>query len=259
VHVVINGREWLSRDLRKQGLDYEQRGNCFVDLADVSRSQRLMDRQLKINWSRLLDCLLRKVHPSHRRLFPDPLHYYWSAGELTSHLATRPEGIRIKHARDRNSIKMYDKQESILRIETTINSLRQMKSYRAAEDDPHGPKSWRGLRKGVADLHRRAQISQKSNKRYLDDLASVEAEPSLAQSTARLCRRTTLASRIATATRRPGRVAGDDTEVIRKAFHRPHGNPRRRRQSPASNRSGVGIITPSAEVKPALTNGKTDL
>ena len=268
VHVVINGREWLSRDLRKQGLDYEQRGNCFVDLADVSRSQRLLDRQLKINWSRLLDRLLRKVHPSHCRLFPDPLNYYWSAdetewatdvmfrspealaalyprlvqhavtrfggndvlhflgrrpsvkhftaGELTSHLATRPQGIRIKHALDRNSIKMFDKQESILRIETTINNPRQMKSYRAAEDDPHGPKSWRGLRKGVADLHRRAQISQKSNERYLDDLASVEAEPSLAQSTARLCRRTTLAGR---SVRALNPLAEEDAQLL-QAVHR---------------------------------------
>lgn len=248
VHVVINGREWLSRSLQKHGVGYQQRDNCFVDLANVGRAQRLMDRQLNTNWPRLLERLVRHVHPSHRTLFgKQPLNYYWSAdqtewatdvmfharddlaalyprlvrhavtsfggqdvlrflgrrprvthftaGELHSHLATRPEGTRIKHELDRNSLKMYDKQETVLRVETTINNPAQMKSYRAAEDDPQGPQSWRGLRKGVADLHRRAQLSQRSNERYLDALACVDVEPTLAQTMAPVCRRTTLQGR----------------------------------------------------------------
>lgn len=40
VHVVVNGREWLSRELRRRGIDFEQRENCFVDIADVPRARR---------------------------------------------------------------------------------------------------------------------------------------------------------------------------------------------------------------------------
>jgi hypothetical protein len=114
----------------------------------------------------------------------------FSAAEILSHLGTRAEGTRVKHALDRNSVKMYDKQQTVLRVETTINHTRQMKVYRASEDDPRGPKSWQKLRKGVADLHRRAEISQKSNERYLDALGAVESEPTLGETAAQVCRRT---------------------------------------------------------------------
>jgi hypothetical protein len=35
------------------------------------------------------------------------------------------------------------------------------------------------MRKGIADLHRRAEVSQKANERYLDALASVDDSNSL--------------------------------------------------------------------------------
>jgi hypothetical protein len=65
-----------------------------------------------------------------------------------------------------------------------------MKVYRASEDDPQGPKSWQKLRKGVADLNRRAQISQASNQRYLESLAAIETESTLAEAIAAVCQRT---------------------------------------------------------------------
>jgi len=94
--------------------------------------------------------------------------------EILSHLGARAEGVRVKHALDRNSVKMYDKQQSVLRVETTINNTRQMKAFRASENNPDGLQSWQKLRKGVADLARRAEISQKSNERYLDALSATE-------------------------------------------------------------------------------------
>ncbi len=41
-------------------------------------------------------------------------------GELTTSFKNRPEGVRVKHWVRGNSIKMYDKAGSILRVETTI-------------------------------------------------------------------------------------------------------------------------------------------
>lgn len=66
-----------------------------------------------------------------------------------------------------------------------------MKVFRASESDPDGPAKWLQMRKGVADLHRRAQLSQSSNERYLEDLASVEHAEPLGQSLAEPCRPTT--------------------------------------------------------------------
>lgn len=111
-------------------------------------------------------------------------------GEVISDMKQRPEGIRVKHRVAGNSIKMYDKQGSVLRVETTINAPRDFKVYRAKEGDPEEAKSWLPLRKGVADVHRRAQVSQAANERYLDSLATVEETTPLAELTAPLCKRT---------------------------------------------------------------------
>jgi hypothetical protein len=78
---------------------------------------------------------------------------------------------------------MYDKQGSVLRIETVINDARDLKVYRSKEADEAGQKQWLRLRKGVADLHRRAEVSQKANDRYADSLAQVAATKPLREVT----------------------------------------------------------------------------
>lgn len=100
-------------------------------------------------------------------------------GEVVSDLATRPEGVRIKHRVGGNSVKMYNKQGSVLRVETTINDARDLKVFRPKEGDPKGKLEYRKLRKGVADLRRRAQLCQSANQRYLDSLAAADTSTPL--------------------------------------------------------------------------------
>lgn len=102
-------------------------------------------------------------------------------GEIQSSYKHRPEGIRVKHRAKANSIKVYDKQGSVLRVETTINDPREFKVYRAKEGDPNGEKHWKVLRRGVADLHRRASVSQAANERYLDALAALDTSQSFGE------------------------------------------------------------------------------
>lgn len=244
VHVNINGREWLANQLRRAGVSFEKRDNCFVDVGDVARAQALLDEQLRTAWDDVLGDLVREYHSTHAssRFFRrEP--YYWSAdetewatdvmfrspqvlselypslvrhsvthvgcqnvlrylgrtgqvsqyrsAEITTSVLTRHEGTRCKHSLNANSIKMYDKQESVLRIETTINNTREMTVFRPAESSPEGQPRWQRMRKGVADLHRRAQVSQASNERYLTDLASVEHSEPLGRTLAEHCRPTT--------------------------------------------------------------------
>jgi hypothetical protein len=95
-------------------------------------------------------------------------------GEIITSFKDRAEGVRVKHWLRGNSIKMYDKAGSVLRVETTIGKTDDFKVLRPPHDDPDGKLAWRPLRKGVADLHRRAELSQRSNERYLDALAAVD-------------------------------------------------------------------------------------
>jgi hypothetical protein len=111
-------------------------------------------------------------------------------GEVVSHYGNRPEGVRLKHTVKRNSVKVYDKQGSVLRVETTINQARDFKVYRPAGKDPNEPGCWRPMRKGVADLNRRAQISQSCNERYLNGLASIRVDRPLREIVRAVCRPT---------------------------------------------------------------------
>jgi hypothetical protein len=74
---------------------------------------------------------------------------------------------------------MYDKQGSILRIETTINDPMDFKVFRPKEGGPKEERSWRYMRKGIADIYRRAQISQSSNNRYIEALSALDTDNSL--------------------------------------------------------------------------------
>lgn len=259
LHVCLNGREWLARQLDAAGLGYVQRDNCFTDLADVTRAQQLMDEQLRVNWQSLMNRLIRQVHPLHRQLFAEPLNsYYWSInesewasdvmfrspqllaelyprlirhgimalgsrdvmrflghrlpahggvngnfqGEVVSDLRTRPEGIRLKHRAGANSLKMYDKQQTVLRVETTLNDAGPLKVYRTAEKNASRTsraqkpvKRWRPLRKAVADTARRAKLCQAANSRYLEMLAKVEDITPLGKLTEKLCQPTILAGK----------------------------------------------------------------
>jgi hypothetical protein len=94
-------------------------------------------------------------------------------GEVRSELKRRPEGVRLKHWAYGNSIKLYDKQGSVLRIETTINNPHGFTVFRPREGDRHGRCGWRAMRQGIADLHRRTVVSQAANDRYGEALAMV--------------------------------------------------------------------------------------
>lgn len=108
-------------------------------------------------------------------------------GEIISDIKHRPEGVPIKHSLNGNSIKLYDKQSSLLRVETTINRTEQFKVYRPSERDFNGPCEWRMLRRGLDDLPRRAEVSRASNERYLDALASTTGSTPLAKLIAKVC------------------------------------------------------------------------
>jgi len=108
-------------------------------------------------------------------------------GEVISDLKQRPEGVRVKHSVRGNSIKLYDKQGSVLRVETTINHPQEFRVHRRAENHPEAGKDWRVLRRSVCDLPRRAQVSRAANERYLQALAAVDSPLPLSAWTRQVC------------------------------------------------------------------------
>lgn len=252
-HVLVNGREWLAKQLDGKGIGYERRDNCLVSVENFAAAQKLLDQQPQIDWPGQLRRVLRRVHPLHAQFFSGeaPLDYFWTseqtewatdllcrdpttlsrlypqllrrgietfqspdvlrflgrklpahggvngnyAGEVRTDLKRREEGVRIKHRAGKNTVKMYNKQPTVLRVETTINDAHDLKSYRRADGDPDSPRKWRPLRKSVADLPRRAQLSQASNERYLESLATVSADAPLRELTDKLCQSVTVNGR----------------------------------------------------------------
>jgi hypothetical protein len=112
------------------------------------------------------------------------------SGEVVSDFKRRAEGVRVKHSVNRNSVKLYDKAYTpkgcVLRAEATFHNADDFRVYRRKEGDRKGPRAWRRLRRGIADLHRRAQLSHKAAARYLDAFATVDDTTTLDQLLQRL-------------------------------------------------------------------------
>lgn len=236
IQVGLNGREWLARQMDREGLGYRQQGNCFVWIQDYQRAQKLLNQQLEMNWAEWLHGLAQQLNPLHETIFEHyPTAYYWTChqsewatditfrdadflqrlmallaehgmlsfaspdvlryfgkrvnlsgaipanfnGDLHLNRKQYREGVRVKYYLEGNSAKFYDKAYSevgsVLRAgETTINQVKPFREYRPKEGGSKEDLQWRPLRKGIAGLHRRAEISQKTNERLIQALASVD-------------------------------------------------------------------------------------
>jgi hypothetical protein len=99
-------------------------------------------------------------------------------GEASTNIRRRAEGTRIKHWIEENSMKMYDKESSVLRVETTLNNVRRFKVRRCTRRRGKRAMHWIPMRKGIMDLPRRTEICRAANERYLQALGVVgESSP----------------------------------------------------------------------------------
>jgi hypothetical protein len=111
------------------------------------------------------------------------------AGEVTTRVKELVEGTCVKHHVLENLLKMYDKFGEVLRVEASLYNVRDFKVYRTSEKDPDGPQTYLRMRKGVADLHQRAEVSRKVTERYAESLATVEEKTPLGELAADLGKR----------------------------------------------------------------------
>lgn len=224
IQVCLNGREYLACRLRRAGIGFEQRENCFTRIDDLPRAQAMLRDLEQRNWTAFLGALARRLQPLLAPRHPLGLRgYYWTIreseyatdvmfrdasslaaiypalvdhaiqrfscqdvmrflgrrtnsrfnGEASANVRQRIEGVRVKHWVEENSLKMYDKQGSVLRIETTINNPRRFKVRRGATRGGRNCLAWQPLRKSVEDISRRADLGLAANERYLEALGAV--------------------------------------------------------------------------------------
>jgi len=140
-------------------------------------------------------------------------------GAIRTDRIQRHEGVCLRHGVGINGIKIYDKFAQLLRIETTLNAPEVFKVYR--RDSANGPlkrlllpdkkkaplklprkslttcvapqaanpsRQWQPLRRTVADMPRRAEVSRAANGRYLEALASTRGTQPLGAAVQKLCR-----------------------------------------------------------------------
>jgi hypothetical protein len=130
------------------------------------------------------------------------------------------EGERVKYKLNGNSAKFYDKAYSVfgsvLRgAETTLNNVKDFRVFRPKEGGPEDELQWRPMRKGIADLHRRAEVSGKANQRLLDALASVDDSQRVEELTAGIQQHTTCNGRRV----RGLRPWGEDQQLLTAVNH----------------------------------------
>ena len=225
IQVCVNGREYLARELDREGIRYEQRDNCFAWIENLPRAQEILDRLTHRKWEKFLNAFAKRFNPWIKPKEGLNLHgYYWTVrqgefatdvmfrderslkelypalvkhaihefscrdtlrfmerrtnrrfnGEVKTSLQEREDGIRVKHWLEENSIKMYDKQGVVLRIETTINRPQRFRVRRKVTRKGQVTTEWVQLRKGIADMKARVELSRNANERYLEALAEVQ-------------------------------------------------------------------------------------
>jgi hypothetical protein len=102
-------------------------------------------------------------------------------GEIQTKWHRRESGASVKHWIKRNALKMYDKDGTVLRVETVINDPRAFVIRRVRQKwDGRQEWGWFPMSKGVANLKHYARVSRRANERYLEALAVVSA-PSVGQ------------------------------------------------------------------------------
>jgi hypothetical protein len=91
-----------------------------------------------------------------------------SASEVSNRFQTLIEGTRIKHTLGATSIKMYDKQALVLRIEVTTSNVSFFKHHREVKHrDGTREMKYASARKTIYSLGAVAEQMQACNKRYL--------------------------------------------------------------------------------------------
>jgi len=78
IQICLNGREWLRRALEKEGIKFFVHGNKFLYIEDYQKAQQLLDKQLDIRFTNMLNDFALRIFPGMKDILGPYLSYYWT-------------------------------------------------------------------------------------------------------------------------------------------------------------------------------------
>ena len=90
-------------------------------------------------------------------------------------------GMRVRHWYGQNSVKLYN-EYNVLRFEATVNDPSKFKVYRHKENqDKSEPKGLNPMRKGIADINSRADVSRNIVNHFTEHMSAMEEKTQLGE------------------------------------------------------------------------------
>lgn len=122
----------------------------------------------------LLETLISAVKPADIATFLGRKLHGNYQGEMGNRFNQRWLGSRLKHQMGPVSIKLYDKFNLILRIETTVNNVAFFKQYRQVNHrDGSASTKWAPMKKTIYSLPPLREVLQQANQRYLKFISEI--------------------------------------------------------------------------------------
>jgi hypothetical protein len=130
---------------------------------------------LQAIYPHLLESLIQAVKPADVASFLGRKLHGNYQDEMGNRFNKRWLGTRLKHQMGPVSIKMYDKFNIVLRIETTVNQVSFFQQYRQVQHrDGTSSTQYAPMKKTIYSLPPLAEVLQAVNKRYLKFLSDIE-------------------------------------------------------------------------------------
>jgi hypothetical protein len=131
--------------------------------------------ELQAFYPHLLEILIQAVKPAHIATFLGRKLHGNYQDEMGNRFNVRHLGSRIKHQMGPVSIKMYDKFNLILRIETTVNDVSFFQQYRQVHHrNGQTSTKWAPMLKSIYSLPALQECLVAANRRYLKFISAID-------------------------------------------------------------------------------------
>ena len=202
----FNGHNALAAKLQQAGIAFELADNAFLSIADFEQANQLAEQycpvvkalEVQYLWSimqaeyatdivfkaqpilqafypHLLEILIQAVKPADIATFLGRKLHSNYQDQMGNRFNKRWLGTRVKHQMGPVTLKLYDKFNIILRIETTVNDVAFFQQYRQVQHrDGTTSMRYAPLKKTIYSLPPLAEILQAINHRYLKFISDLD-------------------------------------------------------------------------------------
>jgi hypothetical protein len=206
-----NGHNWLAQQLQPAGISYRMVDNAFVEIGDFAKANQLaqcfnceqlqakLDEfahrycpavsqlQLQYNWTllqvaglqafypHLVERLIQAVKPADIATFLGRKLHGNYQDEMGNRFNHRWLGTRIKHQMGPVTLKLYDKFNLILRMETTVNQVNFFDQRRQVQHRNGSTSTkWAPMKKTIHSLPPLCDCLHAVNQRYLKFISDID-------------------------------------------------------------------------------------